>query len=160
MRALHSLSTNGHSTCIAQKSLAAWTDIARIEVVPAQLPDATKDQESQFTAMAWTSILKDCGAAISMDGLSRALDNTLIERLWRIVKDEDIYPRAYHKISEAHAVLERYFQYYNTERMHQSLRYSTPWATHFQGRAREESSFIDEWHVRNPDLLKKPHLLS
>jgi transposase InsO family protein len=89
-----------------------------------------------------------------------ALDNIFIERLWRSVKYEDFYPRAYRTISEAHPGPERYFQFYNTERVHQSLGYSTPWATHYQERAKEESGFIDECLVRNPDLLKKPHLLS
>jgi putative transposase len=118
------------------------------------------DQGCQFTAVAWTSVLKEHGVAISMDGRGRALDNVFVERLWRSVKYEDIYPRAYRTMSEALEGLERYFQFYNTERLHQSLGYATPWAAHYQGRVKEGSRVVFECLGGNSDLLKKPELLS
>jgi putative transposase len=84
------------------------------------------DQGSQFTSEAFTGVLKACGIAISMDGRGRALDNIFVERLWRSVKHEDVYLKGYETISELLIGLTGYFVFYNRERMHQSLNYSTP----------------------------------
>lgn len=118
------------------------------------------DQGCQFTAAAWTSVLKDAGVLISMDGRGRALDNVFVERLWRSVKYEDIYPRAYRTMTEALQGLERYFRFYNTERLHQSLNYSTPWVAHFRGREDESSADEDEDLMDTVDLLREPIFLS
>ena len=84
------------------------------------------DQGAQFTAMAFTSRLEACGAAISMDGRGRALDNVFIERLWRTVKYEEIYLRNYETGWEAEERLSSYFNFYSHERIHQSLGDRTP----------------------------------
>lgn len=91
------------------------------------------DQGSQFTSLAFTSILKEHQVAISMDGRGRALDNVFIERFWRSVKYEEVYLNDYQTIPQAIARLKRYFQYYNSERPHQSLDYQTPEAVHKMG---------------------------
>ncbi len=84
------------------------------------------DQGSQFTSSAFTKILKGCGIAISMDGKGRAFDNIMVERLWRSVKYEEVYLKDYQTIAEAVLGLRRYFDFYNNERIHQSLDYCTP----------------------------------
>ena len=84
------------------------------------------DQGCQFTADAFTGVLKSHGIAISMDGRGRALDNIFVERLWRSVKYEDVYLRGYATLPELLAGLTEYFVFYNTERLHQSLNYVTP----------------------------------
>jgi putative transposase len=66
-----------------------------------------------------------------MDGRGRFLDNIFIERLWRTVKYEDIYLKAYESVPALAAGLEDYFQLYNYERPHQSLGYRTPADVHF-----------------------------
>jgi putative transposase len=79
------------------------------------------DQGSQFTSDEFTDRLKSVGAQISMDGRGRAKDNPVIERLWRSVKYEDIYIRDYADAQELRVGLERYFDFYNTERPHETL---------------------------------------
>jgi putative transposase len=84
------------------------------------------DQGCQFTSDAFTGALKARGIAISMDGRGRALDNIFVERLWRNVKHEDVYLKGYATMPELLMGLTEYFVFYNTERPHQSLNYSTP----------------------------------
>lgn len=79
------------------------------------------DQGSQYTSNEFTSLLKDNNIKISMDGKGRALDNVFVERLWRTVKQEDVYLRDYQNIQDAKKHLTRYFEYYNNRRRHQSL---------------------------------------
>ena len=88
------------------------------------------DQGSQFTSVAFTSRLETAGIRISMDGRGRALDNVFVERLWRSVKYEDIYPNGYATLTEARQGLTRYFAFYNAERPHQALKYRTPAEVH------------------------------
>ncbi len=84
------------------------------------------DQGSQFTSSEWTSAVQAAGMAVSHDGRGRALDNVMVERLWRTVKYEDIYLRDYGNLPEARAGLDDYFRFYNRERLHQGLDYRTP----------------------------------
>ena len=84
------------------------------------------DQGAQFTAHDFTNRLASAGIRISMDGRGRALDNIFIERFWRTIKYEDIYLKNYEVVPELYAGLDRYFQFYNHERPHQSLNYRTP----------------------------------
>lgn len=88
------------------------------------------DQGSQFTSEEFTEVLKGEGISISMDGRGRALDNIFVERLWRSVKYEDIYPKGYRTMQEAWRGLTEYFKRYNTERPHESLDYRTPAEVH------------------------------
>jgi len=78
------------------------------------------DQGSQFTGEAFTGVLKDHEIKISMDGKGRALDNVMIERLWRTVKYDDIYVRGYETMAELYQGLAAFFRKYNT-RKHQTL---------------------------------------
>lgn len=89
------------------------------------------DQGSQFTAHAFTSLLENVGIRVSMDGKGRAMDNIMIERLWRTVKYEDIYIRDYDTAPALYAGLDSYFAFYNDDRFHQSLGYATPAQIHF-----------------------------
>jgi putative transposase len=89
------------------------------------------DQGSQFTSEDWITPLKAAGVAISMDGKGRWIDNIFIERLWRSVKYEDVYLRAYASGSEARRCLTRYFAFYNARRVHESLGYATPDEVYF-----------------------------
>ncbi len=84
------------------------------------------DQGSQFTSEVFINTLIGNGIKISMDGKGRALDNIFIERLWRSVKYENIYLNVYENGLSLWKGLEQYFQFYNQERLHQSLDYHTP----------------------------------
>jgi len=84
------------------------------------------DQGAQFTCNAFTNILKENEVMISMDGRGRALDNVFIERLWRSVKYEEIYPKEYRSVRELILSLKRYFDFYNDQRPHASLNRNTP----------------------------------
>ena len=84
------------------------------------------DQGAQFTSTDFTGRLERAKIAISMDGRGRALDNVFVERLWRSVKYEEVYLHEYADVWDAEEHLGRYFEFYNTERLHQSLDYRTP----------------------------------
>ena len=84
------------------------------------------DQGSQFTGEAFTGLLKQHGVRISMDGKGRYRDNIFVERLWRTVKYEEVYLKAYSNGREAKAGLDAYFRFYNAQRPHQALGYRTP----------------------------------
>ncbi len=89
------------------------------------------DQGSQFTAHAFTDILSAAGIRISMDGRGKFFDNIFIERFWRSVKYEDIYIKMYENVIALIAGLGTYFPFYNEERPHQHLGYSTPGEVYF-----------------------------
>ena len=84
------------------------------------------DQGSQFTSVAFTGLLQDQAIAISMDGRGAWQDNVFVERLWRSVKYEEEYLRAYDSVSDARASLGRYLDFYNGRRPHSSLGARTP----------------------------------
>jgi len=84
------------------------------------------DQGAQFTSTDFTGRLEEAGVRISMNGRGRAVDNIFVERLWRTVKYENIYPRDYADGTVARFGLDVYFRYYNTKRWHQSLDNRTP----------------------------------
>ena len=89
------------------------------------------DQGSQFTSQAFTGVLLREGIAISMDGRGAWRDNVIVERLWRSVKYEEVYLRAYGAVSEARASIGRYLNFYNGKRPHSSLAARTPDQTYF-----------------------------
>src|SRR3954452_18455019 len=84
------------------------------------------DQGSQFTSVAFTSLLRDNAIAISMDGKGAWCDNVFVERIWRSVKYEEVYLRAYDSVAEAKASIGRYLAFYNSKRPHSSLDARTP----------------------------------
>jgi putative transposase len=92
------------------------------------------DQGSQFTSEKFRSVLEERNIAISMDGRGRCMDNIFVERLWRSLKYEEVYLKDYASVTEARAGIQRYFRFYNQERLHQSLDYRTP-AAIYLGRA-------------------------
>ena len=84
------------------------------------------DQGSQFTSREYTGRLEEAGVAVSRDGRGRALDNVFVERLWRSVKHEAIYIKDYERVSELATGLTAYCQFYDEDRLHQSIDYQTP----------------------------------
>jgi putative transposase len=89
------------------------------------------DQGSQFTSTAFTGLLNENAIAISMDGRGSWRDNVFVERLWRTVKYEEVYLRAYETVSQARASLGRYIDFYNRQRPHSSLDRQTPDEAYF-----------------------------
>ncbi len=84
------------------------------------------DQGSQFTSGAFTDVLLESGIAISMDGKGAWRDNVFVERLWRSVKYEEVYLKAYDTVSDARASIGHYLGFYNSRRPHSSLDRETP----------------------------------
>jgi len=91
------------------------------------------DQGAQFTAEAFTSVLKSHEITISMDGKGRWVDNVFIERLWRSVKYEDVYLKAYESPRTLERGLDQYFRFYNARRRHTARGRRTPDAAYFGG---------------------------
>jgi putative transposase len=97
------------------------------------------DQGSQFTSLEFTQLLKDHGIAISMDGKGCWRDNVFVERLWKSIKYEEVYLRAYETVSAARSGIGRYLAFYNSRRPHSALDGSTP----------------DEFYYRNLPALQE-----
>lgn len=97
------------------------------------------DQGSQFTSLEFTQLLKDNGIAISMDGRGCWRDNVFVERLWKSIKYEEVYLRAYETVSDARAGIGRYLEFYNSHRPHSALDGNTP----------------DEFYYRNLPALQE-----
>ena len=89
------------------------------------------DQGSQFTSHDFTRVLLKNGIAISMDGKGAWRDNVFVERLWRSVKYEEVYLKAYDSVAEARASIGRYLIFYNCRRPHSSLDRRTPDQVYF-----------------------------
>lgn len=94
------------------------------------------DQGSQFTSREFTGTLKSSDIAISMDGKGRAIDNVMIERLWRTVKYEEVYLKQYSSGADCHNGLGEYLKYYCHDRSHQGLDHKTPWEVYRPGRSK------------------------
>ena len=84
------------------------------------------DQDSQFTGEEFTGVLRQAGVQISMDGKGRWLDNVFIERVWRSLKYEEVYLKAYENVAEARDGIAKWIEYYNRQRRHQALGRRTP----------------------------------
>lgn len=108
------------------------------------IPDIhNSDQGAQFTAEEYLSILKTYETIeISMDGRGRAMDNIFTERLWRSVKQEEVYLKEYQSPKEARMSLREYFNFYNNERKHQALNYETPETIFFNRRKDSEVKML------------------
>ena len=85
------------------------------------------DQGVQFTGQDWIGTIEGSGTRVSMDGKGRWLDNVFIERLWRSLKCEDLYLRAYGNLVELETGVRRWLNDYNHHRIHQALAYARPW---------------------------------
>ncbi len=107
-----------------------------LEAVERALAQATpaiwnSDQGSHFTSPQYLALLEGAQVRVSMDGKGRALDNIFTERLWRTVKQEEVYRYDYASPKEARQGLTRYLDFYNHRRVHQSLAYRTPAEVYF-----------------------------
>lgn len=98
------------------------------------------DQGSQFTAEAFTNTLRSKDIAISMDGKGRWMDNIFIERLWKSVKYEDIYSKAYGSMVETRKGLSAYFRFYNEKRWHHNFDRKTPAMVYFKSLSRKQAA--------------------
>jgi len=98
------------------------------------------DQGSQFTAEAFTNTLRSNSIGISMDGKGRWMDNVFIERLWKSVKYEDIYLKAYASMAEVKNGLAIYFQFYNEKRWHNNFDRKTPAMVYFGPQAQKQAA--------------------
>jgi putative transposase len=99
------------------------------------------DQGSQFTSLAFTGLLSDHGIKISMDGTGSWRDNVFVERLWRSVKYEEVYLKAYDSVGEARASIGQYLDdFYNRKRPHSSLDRRTPDQAYFEPRPQLEAA--------------------
>ena len=110
------------------------------------------DQGSQFTSKEFTGRLEKAGIQISMDGRGRVFDNIFIERLWRTLKYEEVYIHSYETVKETRESLGRYFRFYNTERLHESLGYRTPQEVYSElGETTNEQAGVI--HLKQPCFL-------
>lgn len=100
------------------------------------------DQGSHFTSPQYTALLLAADVQISMDGRGRALDNIFTERLWRTIKYEEVYLHEYATPREARQGLTHYLDFYNQQRGHQSLDYSTPAEVYFHQSQKGASSTL------------------
>ena len=91
------------------------------------------DQESQYTAKEHIEILQQNNISISMDAKGRSIDNIVIERFWRSLKYEDVYPASYKTLKEARVGIGEYIRIYNQERLHLALDYKTPDEVYYEG---------------------------
>jgi putative transposase len=120
------------SRCVLAWRLSVTLDVAFcLEALDEALTKAqpaifNSDQGCQFTSEIFTERLLSANIQVSMDGRGRALDNVFIERLWRSLKYEDVYPRAYDTVCEARLGIGAYLDFYNNRRYHQALEYRTP----------------------------------
>ena len=108
------------SPAMADQRSSTWSAGAPPVRAPA------RRQGSQFTSVEFIKVLRNAEIAISMDGKGAWRDNVFVERLWRTVKYEEVYLRAYTSVSEARASIERYLDFYNGRRPHSSLGGQTP----------------------------------
>jgi putative transposase len=111
------------------------------------------DQGGQFTSEEFTGLLQQHGVRISMDGKGRYSDNIFVERLWRTVKYEEVYLKAYSSGREARAGLYDYFRFYNTQRPHQSLGYRTPAEVFNGGLAESTEEAKERWWFPGRELV-------
>jgi putative transposase len=111
------------------------------------------DQGSQFTSLEFTGRLEQAGIQVSMDSRGRVFDNIFIERLWRSVKYEEVYLHQYQTVSEARALLTKYFLFYNMERLHESLAYQTPYQVYVKERLSFNSVQASNMHLIQPKFL-------
>ena len=110
------------------------------------------DQGAQFTSEAFTQTLRERGIQVSMDGKGRYLDNIFVERLWRSVKYEEVYLKAYQTVAEARTGISAYLEFYNRQRPHQALGYRTPAEVYQNGQEEKEAA----QEVGLPSGLVKP----
>jgi putative transposase len=105
------------------------------------------DQGSQFTSDSYLQLLHSAGVRVSMDGKGRASDNIFTERLWRSLKYEEVYLHDYQSPKEARSGISSYLEFYNHQRLHQSLNYQTPAEVHFGSGQQISENFDTKTHA-------------
>ncbi len=116
------------------------------------------DQGAQFTSGAFTGLLEQHGVKVGMDGKGSYNDNLFIERLWRTVKYEEVYLKAYQDGTEARIGLGNYFRFYNTERLHQTHSYRTPAEVYTSAPVESTSRGMVESLTSDPLRIAGPNL--
>jgi putative transposase len=112
------------------------------------------DQGAQFTSQTFPGLLQQHGVRVSMDGKGCYTDNLFIERLWRSLKYEEVYLKAYAGGKEARAGIGGYFDFYNLERPHQALGYQTPAEVFINGKKTAgPADLVESW---KPSRLAEP----
>jgi putative transposase len=112
------------------------------------------DQGSQFTATEFLFLLEQSHIQISMDGQGRAYDNIFIERFWRSLKYEEVYLHDYRNVPEAHGGINTYMRFYNTQRLHESLGYRTPYEVYSNQTFHNQTGQINaKMHLQNAHFL-------
>jgi putative transposase len=120
---------------------AFCTDVLEEAIAKYGCPEIfNTDQGSQFTSESFTNTLHSNGIAISMDGKGRWMDNVFIERLWKSVKYEDIYLKAYASMAEVKKGLASYFQFYNEKRWHNNFDRKTPTMVYFGTESQKQAA--------------------
>lgn len=108
---------------------------AAAEALSKAIPDISNtDQGVQFTSEDWLNLMHRNQVQISMDGRGRCMDNIMVERLWRSLKYEEVYPKHYSSVFEAGDGISKYFDFYNRRRLHSSLNYQTPETVYLERR--------------------------
>ena len=100
-------------------------------LIETQNDEVSIKRQCELTCNDFINVLKRKDIRISMDGRGRALDNIMIERLWRSVKYEEVYLKDYQSVRDAYDGLNKYLDFYNNKRIHQSLEYKPPASVHF-----------------------------
>ena len=118
--------TLAHKVCITLEACHAREVIEQAFARYGTPEIVNTDQGSQFTATEFTDVVLARGCQLSMDGRGAWRDNVFVERLWRSVKYERVYLKAYDSVSAARADIADYFHWYNTGRLHSSLDDVTP----------------------------------
>jgi putative transposase len=116
------------------------------------------DQGAQFTSDPFVGLLERHGIRVSMDGKGSYNDNLFIERLWRTVKYEEVYLKAYQDGKDAHAGLGSYFRFYNAERPHQALGYKTPAEVFISMPVEANNESMVESLIPYPSGIAEPNL--
>ena len=100
---------------------------------PSEATTPQDEVRGQYTAKEHIEILQQNNISISMDAKGRSIDNIAIERFWRTLKYEDVYPSSYQTLKEAKNGIAEYIRIYNQERLHSALDYQTPDEVYYQG---------------------------
>jgi putative transposase len=114
------------------------------------------DQGAQFTSAAFTGVLAAVGVKISMDGRGRWMDNVFIERLWRSLKYEEVYLKAYDDGREARAGIAAWIAFYNARRPHQALGNRPPLTAWREGVTGTLGSRAVDLTLRLDDAIASP----
>lgn len=136
------LSWRVSTTMDAGFCVAAYRDAVSVAGRPPGIMNT--DQGSQFTGEQWIGAVESSGARVSMDGKGRWMDNVFIERLWRSLKYEQLRLWSYATVAEVTARIDKWMDFYNHRRKHQSLDYEIPWSHYRPGSTKTERETLTQ----------------